>query len=211
MPNRRHGPAWIFDGKTMVPAGSGPRSAGSLGGAQRRQFARWLACLVVSMLGAISVAPAIADVAEAAVLEVFVRSDCPHCADAKVFLAQLARDRPGVADRLSAGRPGPAGPRRPHGPIACGRCLAARGADLRLRQPGDGRLRRRRARRARPARTDRPRQRTEGRGAQRVVRHARGLPIGAAAVHARARAARRLQSLRDVGAAVPAVAAGAAA
>jgi glutaredoxin len=70
--------------------------AGSRGAAQRRQFARWLACLVVSMLGAISVAPAIANVAEAAVLEVFVRSDCPHCADAKVFLAQLARDRPGL-------------------------------------------------------------------------------------------------------------------
>jgi glutaredoxin len=48
------------------------------------------------MLGAISVAPAIANVAEAAVLEVFVRSDCPHCADAKLFLAQLARDRPGL-------------------------------------------------------------------------------------------------------------------
>jgi glutaredoxin len=73
-----------------------PARAGSLGGAQRRQFARWLACLVVSMFGAISVVPAIADVAEAAVLEVFVRGDCPHCADAKVFLAQLARDRPGL-------------------------------------------------------------------------------------------------------------------
>ena len=48
------------------------------------------------MLGAIPVAPAVADAAEAAVLEVFVRSDCPHCADAKVFLAQLARDRPGL-------------------------------------------------------------------------------------------------------------------
>lgn len=28
------------------------------------------------------------------VLEVYVRDGCPHCADAKVFLAQLARDRP---------------------------------------------------------------------------------------------------------------------
>ncbi len=73
-----------------------PASTRSRGGAERRQFARWLAWLVVSMLGAISVVPAIADVAETAVLEVFVRSDCPHCADAKVFLAQLARDRPDV-------------------------------------------------------------------------------------------------------------------
>jgi glutaredoxin len=38
----------------------------------------------------------VADLTETAVLEVFVRSDCPHCADAKVFLALLARDRPGV-------------------------------------------------------------------------------------------------------------------
>ena len=30
------------------------------------------------------------------VLEVFVRDGCPHCADAKIFLAQLARDRPDV-------------------------------------------------------------------------------------------------------------------
>ena len=29
-------------------------------------------------------------------LEVFVREGCPHCADAKVFLAQLARERPGL-------------------------------------------------------------------------------------------------------------------
>jgi glutaredoxin len=73
-----------------------PASAGSCGSAQWRQFARWLTLLVALMLGAIPVAPAVADAAEAAVLEVFVRSDCPHCADAKVFLAQLARDRPGL-------------------------------------------------------------------------------------------------------------------
>ena len=73
-----------------------PTRAGARGEAQRRRFARWLAWLVVSILGALAVAPAVADLAEAAVLEVFVRSDCPHCADAKVFLAQLARDRPGL-------------------------------------------------------------------------------------------------------------------
>lgn len=73
-----------------------PASAGARGGAQQRRFARWLAWLVLSILGALAVAPAVADLAETAVLEVFVRSDCPHCADAKVFLAQLARDRPGL-------------------------------------------------------------------------------------------------------------------
>ncbi|MGL6109166.1 MAG: glutaredoxin family protein [Rubrivivax sp.] len=31
-----------------------------------------------------------------AALEVFVREGCPHCADAKVFLAKLARERPGL-------------------------------------------------------------------------------------------------------------------
>jgi glutaredoxin len=38
-----------------------------------------------------------APLAEApAVLEVYVREGCPHCADAKLFLTQLARDRPGL-------------------------------------------------------------------------------------------------------------------
>lgn len=33
-------------------------------------------------------------------LEVFVREDCPRCADAKVFLADLQREHPGLAVRL---------------------------------------------------------------------------------------------------------------
>jgi glutaredoxin len=37
-----------------------------------------------------------------AVLEVYVREGCPHCADAKVFLAQLARERPGLRIVLHA-------------------------------------------------------------------------------------------------------------
>lgn len=35
-----------------------------------------------------------APLAQEAVLEVFVRDGCPHCADAKVFLAKLAREMP---------------------------------------------------------------------------------------------------------------------
>jgi glutaredoxin len=35
--------------------------------------------------------------ARAEVLEVYVRDGCPHCADAKLFLAQLARERPGLS------------------------------------------------------------------------------------------------------------------
>jgi glutaredoxin len=61
---------------------------------------RWLAWCATFMLGAIATAmaaaPAPADASAAKVLEVFVRSDCPHCADAKAFLVQLARDRPGL-------------------------------------------------------------------------------------------------------------------
>ena len=61
---------------------------------------RWLAACVAVLLGAIAspvaAAPAPAGAPGTPVLEVFVRADCPHCADAKVFLAQLARDRPGL-------------------------------------------------------------------------------------------------------------------
>ena len=61
---------------------------------------RWLAwfaaCLLCAIATAVAAAPNTADVPAGAALEVFVRGDCPHCADAKVFLAQLARDRPGL-------------------------------------------------------------------------------------------------------------------
>jgi len=41
-------------------------------------------------------APAPGTGASGLVLEVYVRDDCPHCADAKVFLEALARERPRV-------------------------------------------------------------------------------------------------------------------
>jgi glutaredoxin len=42
------------------------------------------------------VAPAAEAFAGQPVLEVFVRDGCPHCADAKVFLTKLARERPAL-------------------------------------------------------------------------------------------------------------------
>ena len=56
----------------------------------------WL--LVVALSLALAAPPADPPSAPSgpARLEVFVREGCPHCADAKVFLAQLARERPGL-------------------------------------------------------------------------------------------------------------------
>jgi glutaredoxin len=50
--------------------------------------------LALAAHGATSGATASSAVPAAPRLEVFVRDGCPHCADAKRFLAQLARDRP---------------------------------------------------------------------------------------------------------------------
>jgi glutaredoxin len=52
---------------------------------------RWVAAVVFAML---LVAPAAA--AEGALVEVFVREDCPHCEHAKAYLADLSARRPDV-------------------------------------------------------------------------------------------------------------------
>jgi glutaredoxin len=58
---------------------------------------RWLACAAIALLapwaGANSAASAAAGTPT---LEVFVRDGCPHCADAKEYLPELARERPGL-------------------------------------------------------------------------------------------------------------------
>ncbi|KAI5915672.1 glutaredoxin family protein [Thauera sp. 2A1] len=67
----------------------------------------WLLALLLAMLlpwpsiaaGAAVPSPGEVQV-EQPVLEVFVREGCPHCADAKVFLAQLAAERPDLQIRL---------------------------------------------------------------------------------------------------------------
>lgn len=64
-------------------------------------WARWWGrALAVALLAAAPLAPSPATAAAApaaeAVLEVFVRSDCPHCADAKRYLEQLAPQRPAL-------------------------------------------------------------------------------------------------------------------
>ena len=65
-------------------------------------LARWIAvalCLVLTIVAGAApadpAAPAAATPAEP-VLTVFVREGCPHCADAKAFLARLARERPAL-------------------------------------------------------------------------------------------------------------------
>lgn len=67
----------------------------------------WLLALLLAMLlpwqaiAALAAAPPPGEVQVGApVLEVFVREGCPHCADAKVFLAELAGERPDLQIRL---------------------------------------------------------------------------------------------------------------
>lgn len=51
---------------------------------------RWLAAVLLALAAAAALA------APSARLEVFVHESCPHCADAKVFLAKLAAEEPGL-------------------------------------------------------------------------------------------------------------------
>jgi glutaredoxin len=57
-----------------------------------------IVCAVTGLLAAVMAATAqstaAADAASPRVLQVFVRDDCPHCADAKAFVARLAGERP---------------------------------------------------------------------------------------------------------------------
>ena len=83
-------------------AGAAPGGAGAVRQGSVVRCVRWLAlalCLALP-LGASAAppetAPAASGAGAPAVLEVFVREGCPHCADAKVFLAQLARERPAL-------------------------------------------------------------------------------------------------------------------
>lgn len=71
----------------------------------RRWLARLLALSACLWLAAPSWPARAADApspAAAPVLEVYVRDGCPHCADAKVFLEQLARERPALRIELRA-------------------------------------------------------------------------------------------------------------
>lgn len=63
---------------------------------------RWLlASLLLAWFALIPTQPARAASADPApVIEVFVREGCPHCAEAKVFLAELGRERPELQIRL---------------------------------------------------------------------------------------------------------------
>lgn len=58
-------------------------------------FLRGLVVLMCLAAALASAAPA-AGTAAPPVLEVFVSDGCPHCADAKLFLERLARERPGL-------------------------------------------------------------------------------------------------------------------
>lgn len=63
----------------------------------------WLLAVLLAMLlpwPPVAAHAASSPPGEVAVLEVFVREGCPHCADAKVFLAQLAAERPDLQIRL---------------------------------------------------------------------------------------------------------------
>lgn len=51
-----------------------------------------LLCLLPGSTGTVTSAQAPASAERHPVLEVFVRDGCPHCADAKVFLATPARE-----------------------------------------------------------------------------------------------------------------------
>jgi glutaredoxin len=59
-----------------------------------------LLCALTAWSGVHAAAPDAASsappAASPAVLEVYVREGCPHCADAKTFLTRLARERPGL-------------------------------------------------------------------------------------------------------------------
>ena len=69
---------------------------------QRRQLAWWLVALV-ALTCALAPAAVAAPGADARVeLVVYVRDGCPHCADAKVFLAEVARNRPDLRIVLRA-------------------------------------------------------------------------------------------------------------
>ena len=60
---------------------------------------RWLAALALIATAPLAFAAAEAPAPRAAAqatLEVFVREGCPHCADAKAFLAEVAREQPGL-------------------------------------------------------------------------------------------------------------------
>ncbi len=64
--------------------------------ALRTSLAWWLAAILV-LMAALAPSAAAAPAADAqAELVVYVRDGCPHCADAKVFLAELARQRPNL-------------------------------------------------------------------------------------------------------------------
>ena len=56
----------------------------------------WVAVLAVLLLVAGQPAAAQAPASAPATLTVFVRAGCPHCADAKAYLAELTRQRPGL-------------------------------------------------------------------------------------------------------------------
>jgi len=63
----------------------------------------WLLAVLLAMLvpwQAIAADAAAQPAGGARILEVFVREGCPHCADAKVFLAQLATERPDLRIRF---------------------------------------------------------------------------------------------------------------
>jgi len=58
---------------------------------------QWLVLLMFLLTAPFAVASEAAEPAgEQSVLEVFVRDGCPHCADAKAFLPEFARERPGL-------------------------------------------------------------------------------------------------------------------
>ncbi len=65
-----------------------------------------LLCAVTAWSGvhaaARETASSVPQAARPEVLEVYVREGCPHCADAKAYLAQLARERPGLRIVLRA-------------------------------------------------------------------------------------------------------------
>jgi len=69
---------------------------------QRRQLAWWLVVLVALACALAPAARAAPGADAQAELVVYVRDGCPHCADAKVFLAEVARNRPDLRIVLRA-------------------------------------------------------------------------------------------------------------
>jgi glutaredoxin len=155
---------------------------------------------------------------ETPVLEVFVRQGCPHCAEAKAYLPLFARERPWLrvvyrsVDDDATARDAlvrvteQAGYWPPGVPtfVFQGRVLVgfadAEQSGPELAALVDGAAR---GPLSTPASTPPPTQVDAGRWGTLTV------TTGLAGVHAGARSARRLQPLRDVGAVVSAVAAGA--